>query len=136
MTYQEYINKRQEEFNNLPIFYAYNERQWEEGLRKYNCKPEDVVRCGVGFCDKKDVHLLREFYESDILDDLMKDYEFAYNAIYYEMANHEYHINLEGDFDVCSCFGNIKYEDDDLGKYFDQLDWSEATIKAFLDGNK
>ena len=39
------------------------------------------------------------------LDEAMNDEEFAYEAFLYEMDNHEYAINWDGDEEVLSCFG-------------------------------
>lgn len=54
----------------------------------------------------------------------------------YEMANHEYAINWQGNWDVLSCFGNIKYDhehdDQDLDFYFDQLEFTKTQRSAFM----
>ena len=39
------------------------------------------------------------------LNEAMKDPEFAKSAFRYEMDNHEYSINWDGDSDVLNCFG-------------------------------
>jgi hypothetical protein len=44
----------------------------------------------------------------------MKDKEFAYEAFMYEMDNHEYAINWDGDADVLACFNLIYAELDEL----------------------
>ena len=60
------------------------------------------------------------------------DPEYLKSAILYEMHNHEYGINWQGNWDVLSCFGNIKYnENDNPGPYFDQLGWSDEKRDAF-----
>ena len=49
------------------------------------------------------------------------------------MANHEYAINWQGNWDVLSCFGKIRYvENDDFNSYFRQLNFKPVQIKAFL----
>ena len=62
----------------------------------------------------------------------MKNPEFAESAFYYEMGNHEYHINWQGDWDVCSCFGDCEYSD---GKtyvdYLKEIGYTQETINAF-----
>lgn len=45
--------------------------------------------------------------------DALKDKDFALAAFLYEMDNHEYAINYDGDGDVLGCFG---LEADDLEK--------------------
>ena len=88
---------------------------------------------GGGYCHKDTIPKLVEFTNSDNIDELMKDPEFAEDAIYYEMGNHEYHINTyQGNWDVCSCFGNVEYNEwDDPAEYFKQLGWEQQTIDAY-----
>lgn len=64
--------------------------------------------------------------------------EQAYDAFMYEMGNHEYHINYEGDWDVLSCFGlndNVcEYEDSkDVDEYMDAMGLSPVTKAAYHD---
>lgn len=44
------------------------------------------------------------------IKEAMKDPDFAEPAFRYEMDNHEYAINWDGDDDVLGCF-NLEYED-------------------------
>lgn len=60
------------------------------------------------------------------------DPEYLKSAILYEMYNHEYGINWQGNWDTLSCFGNIRYnESDDPMPYFDQLGWTDQQRDAF-----
>ena len=60
------------------------------------------------------------------------DPEYLKTAILYEMYNHEYGINWQGNWDVLSCFGRIRYnENDNPVPYFDQLGWTDAQRAAF-----
>lgn len=68
----------------------------------------------------------------------VEDYEHAYDAFFYEMGNHEYHINYEGDWDVLSCFGLnddvCEYEDGkDVDEYMDAMGLSPVTKAAYHD---
>ena len=137
MTYKEYTKARQDEYNNLPIKYAFGYDQFYKILKEEGWKENDVVSIGYGgYMQRKDLPKLKEFTENDKINELMKDYDFAYEAIFYEMGNHEYHINWEGDYDVMSCFGNLIWIDNDPADYFQQLDWEPQTIKAYLDARK
>ena len=139
MTYDEYKDKRQEEFNKLPIFFAFSNDQFEEEMRKRGLTAKDtdkIYRLGDtgGFYLKADAQLIHDYYEKpDELQELMKDPVFAAGAFYYEMANHEYHINWQGDYDVLSCFGKITYSDDidAREKYFDELGFEPQTRRAY-----
>lgn len=144
MTYKEYKNARQEEFNNLPIFYAFSDRQFAEQMEKRGLTVSDtdkIYKLGNsgGFYLKSDADVITQFFNKpDKLSELMKNYDFAVDAIYYEMADHEYHINWQADYDVCSCFGKIKYteEVDELDQYFNQLGWEEVTRRAYYDARR
>ena len=146
ITYEEYKTQRQAEFNALPIFFAFSNEQLQEGMKKHWRKPgkcPDVKNAGKylykfgggGFYFKEDTETIKAFLNSpDPIDELLKDPEFAYSAFYYEMGNHEYHINnYQGNWDVISCFANVKYHDDDwnLENYFSQVDWSDETKNAY-----
>ena len=36
--------------------------------------------------------------------------DFAEGAFLYEIGNNEYMINWQADYDVCSCFGYVEYQ--------------------------
>ena len=61
------------------------------------------------------------------LNEAMKDPEFAKSAFRYEMDNHEYAINWEGDADVLSCFG---WDPDTFSKVHTEIQ------NAYLDARK
>lgn len=139
MTYQEYRKEEQDAFNRLPIFWAFSDDQFEKAMSERGLSAEDTDKiCRLstgGFCLKTDLPIIKAHLEKpDPLPDLMKDFDFARDAIYYEMCNHEYGINWEGDYDVCSCFGRIEYDDSktELFSYFKQLGWGEDTCRAYL----
>lgn len=61
-----------------------------------------------------------------------------FTRIMYEMGNHEYHINWQGDWDVLSCFGLdddvCEYEDDKgADEYMDAMGLSPVTKAAYHD---
>lgn len=104
MTYKEYRDKRQAEFNKLPIFYAFSNKQLEEELRKRGyetleegCKEIYKLGSTGGFYLKKDANIIREYCSKDRdaeLREMMKaNHDFAKDAFVYEMLNHEYPIN-------------------------------------------
>lgn len=142
-TYAQYTKKRQDDFNALPIVFAYTDDQFKDGMEKLGLKPKDtdkVYRLGNsgGFYKKSDSELIRAWIEADTLDDLMKNYAFCKDAVMYEMSNHEYCINWQGDYDVMSCFGNVHYVDalDELEQYFNELGWSETQRSAYRDARR
>ena len=44
MTYEEYKTKRQKEFNELPIFYAFSDKQFIEQMEKRGLTIADTVK--------------------------------------------------------------------------------------------
>lgn len=137
MTYKEYREQRQAEVNALPIFYAFSDQQLEQALKDRGLTLDDVdklCRVAMGFALKSDMPAIKAFMEKpDPLAELMKDPAFAEDAFYYEMANHEYHINWQADWDVCNCFGHIRSDEpDDLNHYFDLCGFEPQTRQAYL----
>jgi hypothetical protein len=111
MKRQEYLDlqKRQmKEFEEFPIAYAFNEKQLEEALAKLGAeKSECVTVFGHGdVLKKKDVPALNAMLKRHTTEihEALKDKEFAEAAFLYEMDNHEYAINWDGDADVLACF--------------------------------
>ena len=99
MDYREFKERTQNEFNSLPLMFAFSNNQFEEGKAKLGVKDNQELYSigGGGFIRKVDAPLLdemtdrhnREYYE------LMKDDNFAYSAFYYELGNHEFCITLD-----------------------------------------
>lgn len=69
--------------------------------------------------------------------EMEESYEYLKSAFKYEMHNHEYGINWQGDWDVLSCFGEVNYRDENgLTGYFDQLGFNDTQRHAYLDAQK
>lgn len=114
--YLEFIDKQRKEIEDFPIAYAFNDKQLEEALVKLGAKSIDecVTVCGHGDILKKEnakpfLDMLKR-HTKEVQDKLKTDPEFAEAAFLYEMDNHEYAINYDGDDDVLRCFG-MDYED-------------------------
>lgn len=146
MKYTEFKDMLQNKVNDLPMFYAFSNEQLDNalddmGLSLKDMKVNKLIRMGFGaFCLKSDLDSILS--ELNAVDDakreFIEDYEQAYDAFMYEMGNHEYHINYEGDWDVLSCFGlndNVcKYEDSkDVDEYMDAMWLSPVTKAAYHD---
>ncbi|WP_270361724.1 DUF7659 family protein [Eubacterium ramulus] len=110
---QEYLEMRerhQRDVNNFPIAFAFNEKQLNEALEKLSVKSIDEC-CTVHNCGdiirKRDFKAYKDMSMNHVkeLNEAMKDPEFAKSAFRYEMDNHEYAINWDGDSDVLNCFG-------------------------------
>ena len=151
MNYQEYKRIKQEGFNALPVFFAFGRNQFKEAMEKRGLTENDtdkIFALGAGgYYLKKDADQIRAYFnKKDELPELMLDHDFAVDAFYYEMANHEYHINYQGDWDVLNCFYNVEWLGDcaDPADYLNELDipaevkryYIEAREKFLRDANK
>ena len=137
MTYTEYKSARQGEFNALPIFWAFSDEQFEEAMQERGLTMNDtdkIFSIGAGgFALKSDKDAFLAFLNNkDPLLELMKDPAFAESAFLYEMQNHEYGINWQGDWDVCNCFGNCEYAVDKTGPdYLREMGYDENVVNAY-----
>ena len=137
MTYKEYREKSQKEFNELPIFWAFSNDQFKKAMEERGLTVNDtdkIYRLGSGgFYLKKDAQIIRDYMNKpDELPELMKDSAFAQDAFYYEMANHEYHINWQADWDVCNCFGKCKYGEEKSGSdYLKEMGYGQQVIDDY-----
>lgn len=104
------------ELDSFPIVYAFNEKQLQEGLKKLGV--ESVKECvtifGHGDIVKKGdadkfINML-ERHSEEIKDLIVSDERIAEIAFRYEMDNHEYAINWDGDEEILRCFG-LGYDD-------------------------
>lgn len=99
MLYEEFRNKRQDEFDNFKgIGFAYSNKQFNKLLEKLNTTSDNLYSIGHGgyilknrYNDFMDM-LIRNDNE---LDELMKDYDFCLSALKFELFNHEYGITYD-----------------------------------------
>jgi hypothetical protein len=113
MKRQEYLDlkkQHEKELNEFPIAYAFNDEQLAEALAKLNATKEECVTVfGHGDIvrrqDAKDLVKLFTRHDKELKEKLKTDPEFAYEAILYEMDNHEYANNWSGDEDVLAALG-------------------------------
>ena len=119
MKKQEYLDlkkRHEQEVSDFPIAYAFNDEQLKEALQKLGVESVsecvtvfghgDIVRRGDA---KKFIDMLKR-QTKEVKDKLIEDKEFAEGAFLYEMNNHEYCINYDGDDEVLRCFG-LEWED-------------------------
>lgn len=115
--YLDLLDKHRKEISDFPIAYAFNEQQLKEALEKLGAtKDECVTIFNHGDIVKKEnapkfMAMLKRHTKE--VQDALSDPEFAEAAFLYEMDNHEYAINWDGDWDVLNCFG---LDEDDLVK--------------------
>ena len=95
--YKQLRDKHSKEFNEFPIFFAFNEKQFEEGMAKLNLKRSDIQKVYKlsdtgGFYRKSDAAMLKELFKrhDHEMAEAMQDDDFLYDMFSYELANHEY----------------------------------------------
>ena len=105
-------------------------------------KAEWPILCAPAFCYfKKEDQAFAEHIDELFVRlcqqeaDTANNYDYMFSAFYYELGNHEYHINWQGDWDVLQCWGNITWrgEDANIEEYFDDLGFTETQRKAYRD---
>lgn len=107
---RERLRKKTESMIFSPVFYAYYD-------------DADFVKSGT--------NLLRQLKKAKQQNNTP---EYWKNAFLHEMCNHEYGINWQGDFDVCSCFGNCSGVRDceDLEELFTACNFSDVQRTAYM----
>ena len=117
--YLDLMKKHEEELTNFPIAYAFDDKQLEKALEKLGAtKAECVTVFNHGDVMKRtDVPAFFDMLKRQKaeLHEAMKDEDFAEAAFLYEMDNHEYAINWDGDADVLACFNIDEKQLHELG---------------------
>lgn len=117
-TYEQMRKRHQEEFNEFPLGAAFSNEQFDKMMYKFGLTPEDTDKilsigngCFIRKSDKESFHEIMKRH-SDEMEAAMKDIEFFKSAVLYEMCNHEYGINWQGDYDVINALGfDVEYSD-------------------------
>lgn len=99
MKYRELMERQQKEFEAFPAFYAFNNEQFAEGKQKLGVVEDSELYRGYAgmFYRKKDAETLRAMMRrfDKEKQEAFKDDKFFYDAVYSELANHEYCITYE-----------------------------------------
>ncbi len=96
--YEKLRTKHSKEVNDFPMFFAFNEEQLEEGLKKLNTTKDNLVQIGGGGLIRKGdktkyLDMIKRQHAEDIK--AVKDDEYVYQMFRYELANHEYCITYD-----------------------------------------
>lgn len=108
MRYRELMERHQKAFEAFPAFYAFNKEQFAEGKLKLGVLEDSELYRGYAgmFYRKKDADALRAMMRrfDEEKKEAFKDDKFFYDAVYYELANHEYCITYD-DEDTLDALG-------------------------------
>lgn len=122
MNYQQYQKISAERINNLPMFFAFSDAQFAEGMAKIGPAKEDTKQIfslgGGGYIKKTDSHLLEKALEENEIDrkSVIADDKELLNAIVYELGNHEYCITGDSE-PTCSAL-DIDLNDERIARLF------------------
>lgn len=93
-------NRHQKEINDFPMVFAFNNRQFDEGMRELGLDPNDTDKVfsipGGGFIRKTDSEALSNLLSrhgeemQKAVDDDSTGLGFIYEMFRYELDNHEY----------------------------------------------
>ena len=136
--YTELKNNHQEEVNNFPMFFAFNNKQFGEGMKSLGLEPSEtdkLYKAGGtgGFYRKTDAEILFSMFERHRQEMKLAretDEKFIYDMFYYELSNHEYVITYNVN-DALDALGLTIEEVNNNPKYkkalekacMDQRDW-------------
>ena len=104
----EYVNlvrKQEKEFNNFPMFFAYNEKQYKEGKKTLGVIDDKDI-CSIEYggyirtIDRQSFSDMLERHNKEFKQSIENDKTgegFIYDMFLYELENHEYFITYELD---------------------------------------
>lgn len=101
MRYTELRDRHQKEWNEFPIMFAFNEKQFKEGMEKLGLNESDTDKIyhigGGGYIRKNSARALEMMTDRHARErkEAFKDDQYAYEAFLYELGNHEYCITYE-----------------------------------------
>ena len=131
--YLDLKKRHQKEFEEFPIAYAFNDKQLQEALEKLGATKEECITVFghgdiVKRTDAKALVKMLERHTKELREKIRTDSNFAYEALLYEMDNHEHAINWSADEDVLDCF-SIDW--DFIRKHGLQMAYDSARNKLF-----
>lgn len=96
--YSELKDRHSKLINDFPMFFAFTEKQLHEGMKKLGLEitqKDQLLSIGMGcYIKKVDEKACDDLYDNMELElkNAMENDEFLFDAIKYELANHEYCI--------------------------------------------
>ena len=95
--YVELKEKHQKEFNEFPMFFAFSNEQFEEGMKSFGLQLNEldkIYKMGStgGYYKREDSSKLNEMLirQDNEVEEARKDNEYLFQMFKYELSNHEY----------------------------------------------
>lgn len=124
------------EYEELPVFYAFNRQQLEEGMKKVGAKDtSEIASFGMGgFIRKDEAHFLKEWLANydQALNEFLEDPECLSDALYYELGNHEFNItgDIRPSLEACGIPYEIENSEDENGYTIIKFVFSSQEVKG------
>ena len=136
MTYMEFKEKKQKEVNELPMYFAFSDKQFNELMVKLGYDDEnvflkDIMTIGGGsIILKKDKELIMNTFDriyKELTENFIND-EFLESAFEYELGNHEYCIT----YDISETLDtlDISYDEYKMSERIQRI--SKKAIKKYM----
>ena len=126
--YKKLRAKHQKMFDDFPQFAAFSSDQLEAGKKKLGVEAKEITNVGMGvFVRKTDVEALKKVINDNSaeMQESLKDKDFLFGAILYELANHEYGITFDAS-ETLECLNIVLREENQA--VFD------AAVKEYMAG--
>lgn len=111
--YVEMTQRHEKEVAAFPMFFAFSQAQFNEGMEKLGLKPTEVKKVepiGLGgFVRKSDVERLDAIFDrqaQELHEAICTDTDgtgFAYEMFRYELANYEYDVTMDATPSIKAC---------------------------------
>jgi len=102
MTYTEHRKQLQKDISDFPLFFAFSQEQFNDGLKKLGVSEDEVLSTSVGACiRKKDEQAYIDMFKNSskrlqaLVDADRYGSNFVKGMFLYEMVNHEYGYTYE-----------------------------------------
>jgi len=96
-------DKHQKEINEFPMFFAFSDKQFDEGMRELGLEPSETdkiysLKGTGGFYRKSDAPALHEMFnkhDAEMKKAMASDDNFLFDMFDYELGNHEYIVTYD-----------------------------------------
>jgi len=129
--------RHQQEVNDFPMFFAFNNKQFDEGMKSFGLDPNEtnkIYKLGNtgGYYLRTDAEKLNEMlyrHAKEIQDAIDSDTTgdgFIFEMFYYELANHEYIVT----YDVTDTLNALGFTEEEVYADKKLLHGLKKAIKA------
>lgn len=144
-SYLQMKERHQREINEFPMFFAFDKKQFEEGMIKLGLKPTEVYKVYMfgstgGYYRREDSPALKEMFlrqHRETRRAMLTDDDFLFEMFNYELGNHEYIVtcSTEDTLEALGLNSDEIYKNERLSKALQkackaQRDWYDERNKV------